>query len=132
MNIDKKWKDDLAREAGKIKAVHQGVCPNGWHIPNKNEWTELFNFVLDPLKMMARNVPEWKSYSQITNESGFTAYPLGISNFVKWWSADEYVYNQAYSAKLPDYSSIYYSTSGSDSKVSRFPVRCVKDPPAGD
>ena len=132
MNIDLKWKDDLAREAGKVDSVHQGVCPNGWHIPNTNEWTELFNFVLDPLKMMARNVPEWKSYSQITNESGFTAYPLGISNFVKWWSADEYVYNQAYSAMLPGYTNNYSSGNGSESKVSSFPVRCIKDSPAGN
>ncbi len=127
MNIDKKWANDLASEAGKIKAVHQGICPDGWHIPTKNDWFDLFAYGVTPIQLMARNIPAWRSYGdQITNESGFTAYPLGTSNFVKWWSADEHVYDQAVVAKIPDMGCTY------ESKVSRFPVRCVKDPPAGD
>lgn len=28
----------------------QGICPDGWHIPSRNEWIELFNMITDAEK----------------------------------------------------------------------------------
>ena len=136
MYLDKKWTNDLAREAGKIKAVHQGVCPNGWHIPTANEWNALFNYVDDPMKMMARKIPEWNTYvDRITNASGFTAYPTGLSNSVSsnayWWSVEEYRYNQVFVASVPN-TNIINDGKETKYKTAALPLRCVKDPPAGD
>ena len=147
MNIDKKWKESSALASGKIDAEHRGVCPEGWHIPTKQDWLDLFSTMYNPFKMMARNVPEWKKYeSGITNESGFTAYPTGYlfeGNYLYdgstaanvqptyLWTADED--NQyAYSFMLPkvgmgadDPTEVLY-------KKHALPVRCLKNAPAGN
>lgn len=39
MNIDKKWQD--ADASSFINAQHQGICPEGWHVPNEGEWYTL-------------------------------------------------------------------------------------------
>lgn len=39
MNIDKKWQD--ADASSFINAQHQGICPEGWHVPNDGEWYTL-------------------------------------------------------------------------------------------
>ena len=37
MNLDAKWNN--ADASTTIDApYHQGICPNGWHVPNKSEW----------------------------------------------------------------------------------------------
>ena len=86
--------------------------------------------------MMARKIPEWNTYiDQITNESGFTAYPTGLSNSVSsnayWWSVEEYRYNQVFVASLPN-TNIINDGKETKYKNAALPVRCVKDPPAGD
>lgn len=46
MNIDKKW---IGGDASSlINAQHQGICPEGWHVPNDGEWytlAERVNFI---------------------------------------------------------------------------------------
>jgi uncharacterized protein (TIGR02145 family) len=39
MNIDKKWSN--ADASSLINAQHQGICPEGWHVPNDGEWYTL-------------------------------------------------------------------------------------------
>jgi len=31
--------------ASKIKEKHQGICPDGWHIPSNADWDKLFLYV---------------------------------------------------------------------------------------
>jgi len=33
--------------ASQVKAKHQGICPNGWHIPSYAEWGALIEFASD-------------------------------------------------------------------------------------
>lgn len=45
MNLPSEYKDSLA---GKLlKEVHQGICPDGWHVPNLDDWQTLKEFVID-------------------------------------------------------------------------------------
>gem|GEM_PF-4895106 len=30
---------------GGSNANHQGICPEGWHLPNDNEWQTLYDYV---------------------------------------------------------------------------------------
>lgn len=39
VNIDKKWSN--ADASSFINAQHQGICPEGWHVPNDGEWYTL-------------------------------------------------------------------------------------------
>ena len=91
------------------------TCPNGWHLPSDDEWTELEIYLggsdTAGVKLKATwgwNFDKWSdSYGNGTNESGFTALPGGnrfldlqdpllntyyfnISGFLGgWWSASE-------------------------------------------
>jgi uncharacterized protein (TIGR02145 family) len=65
----------------------QGICPNGWHIPNNGEWTTLINYLGENAGLKARTVDGWNSTPLSwngnrplipgTNESGFSALPAG-------------------------------------------------------
>ena len=70
MNIDSKWntEDELPNEG-----TSQGICPNGWHIPIKSEWTALF----DNIDYSAQQSKGFTSWKNATNESGFSAVRSG-------------------------------------------------------
>lgn len=59
------------------------VCPSGWHLPSKDEWSALLTYfggeesAGDKLKE-AGTVHWQKPVSAATNESGFTAIPGGF------------------------------------------------------
>ena len=42
MNIDEKWQD--ADASSFINDQHQGICPEGWHVPNEGEWYTLAKY----------------------------------------------------------------------------------------
>lgn len=54
----------------------QGVCPNGWHIPNNTEMTALHSFSAEDL----RSTELWLHPNNNTNSTGFTALPAGKFN----------------------------------------------------
>jgi len=33
----------------QVKAKHQGICPSGWHLPSRDEWNKLKDYVFDIL-----------------------------------------------------------------------------------
>ena len=44
MQIDTKYMKEPVKD-GLIDSVHQGICPNGWHISNTNDWETLIDYV---------------------------------------------------------------------------------------
>jgi len=124
-----------------IDAQHRGLCPSGWHIPSKDEWDTLINFVgSDAAKLKATN--GWVANGgNGTDKYGFSALPGGPGSYHdeschlngffvwmcsgagytqlsgKWWTASENYYtlgiteNVSYSGSRNDYST----------------VRCLKD-----
>jgi uncharacterized protein (TIGR02145 family) len=120
----------------------QGICPNGWHLPSDDEWTELTDYLGDAGgKLKATGTIEastglWYDPNEgATNETGFTALPGGyrggygyfdgIGYFGYWWSATEYNTYVAWRRYM------YYNLSdvvrGGDFKESGFSVRCLRD-----
>ena len=71
-----------------IDAVHQGICPEGWHVPTQEEWNTLLIFVtpsyqtiLDPkqthsLKALDSWIYNEKDYAP-TNTTGFSVLSTG-------------------------------------------------------
>jgi uncharacterized protein (TIGR02145 family) len=58
----------------------RNVCPDGWHVPNDNEWSYLNFFLGNDAgnKLKSTNTEFWnESNSTITNSSGFSALPGG-------------------------------------------------------
>lgn len=91
MNIDSKWDYESAAKMGNlIKSPHQGICPDGWHIPTTEEWLALVQVFqpeissfeewgrIDALRFKANNLNEWPD---ATNESGLSFLPMsGVVN----------------------------------------------------
>ena len=104
-----------SREAqfGNLGAIVQGVCPDGWRLPNLNDWNQLVNFV--GLNAACTNLNSdvlgmWYHLNQNEfipglNTFGFNAEANGIRSFTGfnsapgvngfYWSATNYADNFA-------------------------------------
>jgi uncharacterized protein (TIGR02145 family) len=116
----------------------QGICPVGWHIPTQDEWTDLIDYLSEPVsgvKLKEAGETHWLKGNIATNESGFTALPGGM------W--DGYVFQLLHSHALfwtasSDQSAHYYAIQFEyNAEKGRFlpfqtkeafSVRCVKNP----
>lgn len=113
----------------------QGICPEGWHLPDTTEWIILYESIgRNPFAMQAKGNENWE---KATNESSFSALPggydskegfIGDGKEASFWSATKYDYHLAYhwdldvnDAALYYYGDNYYGRS----------VRCVKNDEVG-
>ena len=114
----------------------RGICPEGWHLPTKNEFESLFTAVGgdSTAGKMLKSKTGWYHNGNGTDDYGFSARPAGrrywgyfdggITN-AYFWSATEYYSSNAYGVFLGDH---YDLASQNDYiKRSAFSVRCVKD-----
>lgn len=131
----------------------QGVCPQGWHLPNDEEWKVLEGAADTQYGIGA---PEWDVYFELrgfdagenmktisgwnangngTDLFGFSGLPGGFrgwygsfydtGDYGYWWSSNEIYYNRAW----------YHALSYQDPEVYRdfmnkelgFSVRCLRD-----
>ena len=122
-----------------LPATVQGVCPEGWHLPDETEWSTLITAVggraIAGAKLKSQT--GWTAIDGITNEDayGFSALPAGYryrSGYFKYdgsdavlWSATEYGSYHAYNMFLLYY--IEYASLHDDNKYLGFSVRCLKD-----
>ncbi len=119
----------------------QGICPEGWHIPTNDEWSLLTVYSggddIGGGKMKEKGTSHWNSPNTgATNESGFTAFPGGISGdstggfsgvgrFGYWWSSTEKYSSMAWDIDLwAGESGVGHHYNGKDLG---FSIRCLKD-----
>jgi len=68
---------------GGSSVLHQGICPEGWHVPSDSEWTVLTNVALAPskagdqLKSRVGWIPDGAGTGNGTDLIGFRALPGG-------------------------------------------------------
>jgi len=83
----------------------QGICPNGWHIPNKLEWDNLESALnaadLAELAIMLQSPsPLWVADPELANpkrnSSGFSAMPAGNASKTSGGAALQYNNGNAY------------------------------------
>ena len=56
----------------------QGICPEGWHLPDTTEWKILYESIgRNPFAMQAKGTENWE---KATNESSFSALPGGYDS----------------------------------------------------
>lgn len=130
------------------------VCPKGWHLPTKEEWDKLEQFVMssgmgcgdDANKNIAKALASDSKWQSSTNAcavgndmsfndlSGFNAYPAGLhndghySNFgykANFWCAKEYDAFYAYSCNIGFDNACLGRYL--DTKAYGFSVRCIHD-----
>ncbi len=132
------------------------ACPNGWHLPSKEEWSELALFLSsngygygDGWDHIAKSLAaktKWHSHSiegsigfdlESNNSSGFSALPGGFRNsFVNfsdiglqgnWWSATEFDTNYVWLRGL--YYSDFRFSEYYVTKDHGVCIRCLQDKP---
>jgi uncharacterized protein (TIGR02145 family) len=123
-------------------AVNTGkLCPEGWRVPNDNDWNTLIQFVggngVAGGKLKEKGTVNWISPNEgATDEFGFKALPagchntmtyMGINNTGFFWSSKE--------AADPAFASHFYINTWTAEmmhfpqaeKKSGFSVRCIKN-----
>ncbi len=117
----------------------QGLCPEGWHIPTQEEYTQLIDSLFNIGWVPANALKEsgsyhWSQYSDGNNKSGFTGLPAGsrkadgtfafINGETYFWTST--FWNQYYSHTLGLASGPFHTQMWID-KNRGFSVRCLKD-----
>ena len=115
----------------------QGICPPGWHLPEKKEWDTLLTKVggeATALKVL-KSQTGWFRKGNGSDDVGFSALPAGdrinngnffdIGKLAGFWSASETDYNYAKALDLGYCSN--YAALGYYNKSFGFSVRCLKD-----
>ena len=142
---------DSASCSSQIQSKHQGICPDGWHIPNNADWDKLYRYVdgtsgtSSPYQSFT--APEYLKATSGwsdngvngTDKYGFSALPggcgwnngsfHGVSNNGYYWSASEHE-NERYFGAYGRIMGKYYCNSASfagDNKSSLWSVRCLQD-----
>ena len=119
----------------------KNICPTGWHVPSKVEWTVLTDNLggleVAGAKLKETGVTNWTTPNlNTTNTSLFTALPGGYrfqwgdftfkNNMGYWWSSDELSTSLTNAYSL-DFSSIKFKTVEGWSKGYASSIRCIKD-----
>lgn len=137
-------------------AVVQGICPEGWHVPNDAEWTQLTNYVSNQSDFVMGNDAQyiakalasttgWKSSNNdyavgnnpsLNNATGFSTLPAG-SFYNNVYTYFNYTANFWTSTEVNATStwirSLYYGNPKvlrygySGNKSGAYSVRCVQD-----
>jgi len=119
----------------------QGVCPDGWHVPNTADWMKLVNYVggadIVGAKLKEKGTSHWvMTNNGVKNSFYFTALPGGDRYLYDgaferkgytgyWWSSEENTTADAYVFRLHNSSDGYiYSLYGKSYGLS---IRCLKD-----
>ena len=120
----------------------QKACPNGWHLPSKDEWNALYSFVSqdvggDTLIMAAALKSKYASWNDnivATDNYGFAAWPAGYvgddNKFAEKGSAAAFWTSTSndYGAGIGFYLNAYNLYSIIDySEANALSVRCIKD-----
>lgn len=116
------------------------VCPPGWHVPSYDEMTTLATYLggetIAGGKLKEAGTRHWATPNTgATNETGFTALPVGLRHSVGifdyfgylgyLWCSTEFSLEYG-NGRFMKYDETYFSDGGG-LKGNGFSVRCLKD-----
>lgn len=122
--------------ASKITYPHQGICPEGFHLPMNREWQNLKNYLvvnIDAITNLTTVLKTKKGWGISGKDTyGFSALPTGefngtsisFDNIARYWTSSEYNAESAYEWYLGD---SYSFTNQTYSKGYGYAVRCIAD-----
>ena len=132
-DVDGSWcyndKKDNCKKFGRLYSYEQAkeICPEGWHLPSSNEYSQLMQFAKTTGNLRSRD--EWTDKGgKGINFWGFNALPAGgredgdffdlrVSSYM--WTSDGKAFEVRYYGDSP-----YYSEKSAESA---FSVRCIEE-----
>ncbi|MDR0516352.1 MAG: hypothetical protein LBH25_04835 [Fibromonadaceae bacterium] len=120
-----------------VSGKHQGICPDGWHIPSSTEYDTLIKYVgkSSGTKLKSKDAESWLNNGNGTDDFGFAALPGGryrngngftyAGQDTRWWSATESDGKQA--------KALFMRNDKNEADNTDYPktdfhsVRCIKD-----
>lgn len=143
------YRDDDEDFVGVPKSQTRGVCPENWHVPDIEEWVDMYMLAsasyYDVGKML-KSQTGWnydkgnKRDGNGSDDFGFTGKPAGIAfsndNFddigeaARFWISRDYErdHQNAYAGRLENTSDIFfYGSTNRVGKAYAISVRCVKN-----
>jgi uncharacterized protein (TIGR02145 family) len=115
----------------------QKACPEGWHLPNDNEWKTLFNEVggVDQAGLQLKTTSGWETGENGMDFYGFAASPTGYRDTLDehqkkgyralFWSATELDSQNAYNWRFDGVSDYVFHEDYS--KKFKLSVRCIEN-----
>ena len=121
----------------------RGVCPSGWHLPNRDEWNALLVAVggASNAGLKLKSVSDWYGSGNGSDDFDFSALAGGFRNspesyfdngnflnmgdVASFWYSEVFGKNEAFIMELSYYKS--YATITDTGKNTARSVRCVKD-----
>ena len=121
----------LTFEIQKIDlSLFDSVCPEGWHVPSNEEWTDLIEIMGDKAALRLKGNRFWGGYNDLgTNECDFDALPTGYMGYteaISIFNTATFVSSSLESENFHNIVGIGGSVTFSHSDV-KHSVRCVKD-----
>ena len=122
----------------KLPASVQGICPKGWHLPNKLEWNTLISAVggKKTAGSALKSQTGWFGGGNGTDSLGFSALPAGLrdlnGNFYDVGNS-AYIWSSTWlGSSESSYMNLYYghksALQNSDYSYVGFSVRCLQNP----
>ena len=127
-----------ATTSNNVPSGVQGICPPGWHIPSKNEWTILVEHIglEDRVGYEIKATSGWHDFGNGNNSSGFNALPAGsgsgdyFSNITRhssfWSSTMDPALNENSFGRNLQYSSDGFWQISVPASLG-YSLRCLKD-----
>lgn len=119
-----------------IKTPHQGICPDGWHVPSRDEWATLFTTVGGKYQAgkVLKSTSGWYENGNGIDSYGFTALPGG-HGWIEGYGNHPFLAMLWTSTQSDNSDAFYASISYSEDKASldflekprAISVRCVKE-----
>ncbi len=141
------YENDEANKNSTIGAMYNWhvvntgkICPDGWHVPNQDDWLELTNFAggVTVAGKKLKTTSGWDGTGNGTDEFGFSAVPSGIrlasnGNYA-YLGQFGYFWTSTVNSEDPD--KVWYRNCGytidavsnfNGSKQFGLGIRCIKD-----
>jgi uncharacterized protein (TIGR02145 family) len=125
--------------AALIQKQHRGICPVGWHIPNRNEWKQLNDLIGanagQRMKKLYGSSWDQGAYND-SNSSGFGALPTGyvwsksqsaLGTSAHFWAAGDTGSSGLALGYTLEASSTSLNFNDGDWKTTGEAIRCVQD-----
>ncbi|MGL1886934.1 MAG: hypothetical protein OCD76_10490 [Reichenbachiella sp.] len=108
----------------KPNTIHQGICPDHWHVPTQDEWQKLSDYFGNaeiPYVSDTIRIVKGKTYAQFSRDNGAAE--------TVWITRSEIGGPATHQFRYNDYNEGFALTNRFKNKQNRFSLRCVGNPP---